>query len=63
MRDLFFKLFAKSHFNTGIAITAFSPSHIIYLLLIAACIVGGALLLKRKSMETKEKQKLVELND
>ena len=55
MRDLFFKLFAKSHFNTGIAITAFSPSHIIYLLLITACIVGVALLLKRKSMETKEK--------
>ena len=34
MRDLFFKLFEMSHFNTGIKITPFSVSHIVYMILI-----------------------------
>ena len=40
MRDLFFKLFEMSHFNTGISITAFSIPHIIYLGLIFGTIVA-----------------------
>ena len=55
MRELFFKLFADSHFNTGIMITAFSLPHIIYILLIGGGIVAGSLLLKNKSMQTKDK--------
>ncbi len=55
MRDLFIKLFAQSHFNTGIKLEAFSLSHIVYILLIAGGIVAGALLLKNKSAEKKEK--------
>lgn len=34
MRELFFKLFAMSHFDTGISITAFSIPHFVYLFLI-----------------------------
>ena len=34
MRDLFFKLFEASHFDTGIRITPFSGAHIVYLILI-----------------------------
>ena len=34
MRDLFFKLFEMSHFDTGIKITAFSVPHIVYMVLI-----------------------------
>lgn len=55
VRDLFFKLFEMSHFNTGISVTAFSVSHIVYLLLIAGGIVFGALMLKGKSLDAKEK--------
>ena len=55
MRELFLKLFEQSHFNTGISITPFSLSHIVYLILIAGGIVLGAYLLKNKSVEKKEK--------
>ena len=55
MRNLFLKLFEKSHFNTGIAITAFSLSHIIYLVLIAGAIVGGYFLLRKKDEDGKVK--------
>lgn len=55
MRDLFFKLFQDSHFNTGISVTAFSLSHIVYLVLIFGGIACGAVALKNKSDETKEK--------
>ncbi len=55
MRDLFFKLFASSHFNTGISITAFSLPHIVYLILIFGGIVAASLLLKDKTAERKEK--------
>ena len=34
MRDLFFKIFEMSHFNTGISVTAFSIPHFVYLALI-----------------------------
>ena len=55
MRDLFFKLFAKSWFNTGISITAFSIPHIIYLVLIFGGIALTAFLIKNKEMNAKEK--------
>lgn len=53
MRDLFFRLFEESHFDTGIKVTAFSPSHIIYLLIIIGSIVGGYFLLRNSTMERK----------
>ena len=55
MRELFFNLFKSSHFNTGISITAFSLSHLVYLLLIGGAIVGGYFLLRNKSEEGKMK--------
>ncbi|MBQ3116290.1 MAG: YwaF family protein [Clostridia bacterium] len=55
MRNLFFKLFEMSHFNTGISITAFSLSHIIYILLIAGAIVGLYLGFRKKNDDKKEK--------
>lgn len=55
MRDLFFKLFEMSHFDTGIKITAFSVPHIVYMVLIIGAIVGAWLVLRKKSEETKTK--------
>ena len=55
MRNLFLNLFKSSHFNTGISITAFSISHIIYLVLIIGGIVGGYLWLRKKDESCKEK--------
>ena len=55
MRDLFMNLFKSSHFNTGISVTAFSLSHIVYLILIIGAIVGGYFLLKNKDDSGKEK--------
>lgn len=55
MRDLFFKLFEMSHFNTGISITAFSIPHIIYLGLIFGTIVALWLFLRRRDDASKEK--------
>ena len=55
MRDLFFKLFEMSHFNTGISVTAFSVSHIVYLLLIVGAIVGLYFAFRNKPIETKER--------
>lgn len=55
MRDLFFKIFADSYFGTGISITAFSLTHIVYLILIFGGIVAAWLLLRHKSPEAKEK--------
>ena len=40
MRDLFFKLFEMSHFDTGITITPFSLPHNVYLVLIFGGIIG-----------------------
>ncbi len=53
MRELFFKIFADSWFNTGIKITAFSVPHIVYMLLIFGIIVLAWLCLHRRSGETK----------
>lgn len=55
MRELFFFLFKPSHFNTGIAVTAFSVSHIIYLILIIGSIIGLYFLLRNKAAEQKKK--------
>ncbi len=55
MRELCFKLFEKSHFNTGIAITPFSLPHIVFIVLIAGSIVALWLSAKGKSTESKQK--------
>ncbi len=55
MRELFFKLFAKSHFNTGISITAFSIPHLVWFLLITGTVVLLHCLFAKKSEEKKEK--------
>ena len=55
MRDLFFKLFEMSHFNTGITITPFSPAHIVYLVLILGGIALTWYCFKNKTAQKKEK--------
>ena len=55
MRDLFFKLFAVSYFNTGIYISAFSITHIVYLFLIFGGIFATAYFMRNKSDEAKER--------
>lgn len=55
MRDLFFELFALSHFDTGIKITPFSIAHIVYLVLIFGGIVAAWFYLRHKSTATKER--------
>ena len=55
MRNLFIKLFEMSHFNTGISITPFSISHIVYLVLIFGGIVIGWLAFRNQVSEKKEK--------
>lgn len=54
MRELFFKLFEMSHFNTGITITAFSIPHFVYLFLIFGGIVLAWRLLRNKNAQKKE---------
>lgn len=55
MRELFFKLFEMSHFDTGISVTAFSVSHIVYMLLIAGAIVGLYFGFRNAPLEKKKK--------
>ena len=55
MRDLFFKLFEMSHFNTGIQITPFSVSHIVYMVLIFGGIFLGWLCLRNRDGGKREK--------
>ena len=55
MRELFFKLFSKSHFNTGISITAFSVSHLVWLAIIIGTIVLLHCLFNKKGEDKKEK--------
>ena len=55
MRELFFELFGLSHFDTGITITAFSLSHIVYLILIVGAIVGTYYLMRKRPMEDRVK--------
>ena len=54
MRDLCFKLFEMSHFNTGIKITAFSIPHIVYMVLIFGSVIGLYFLFRNKAAEKKE---------
>lgn len=53
MRDLFFKLFEESHFDTGIKVTPMSIPHVVYLVLIIGAIVGGYFLLRKATKERK----------
>ena len=55
MKELFTKLLADSHFDTGIKITAFSIPHLVYLVLIFGAIIGAWCILKKKSIHAKEK--------
>ena len=55
MRNLFIKLFEMSHFNTGISITPFSISHIVYLVLIFGSIILGWLCFRKTTAEKQEK--------
>lgn len=55
MRELFFKLFADSHFNTGIQITPFSVAHIVYMVLIFGGIILGWLCLRKQDGGKREK--------
>lgn len=55
MRNLFIKLFEMSHFDTGISITPFSISHIIYMVLIFGGIVIGWLAFRNKTDSAKTK--------
>ncbi|MBR7181375.1 MAG: YwaF family protein [Clostridia bacterium] len=53
MRELFFYLFKKSHFETGIKITPFSVAHIVYLVLIIGGIIAAYCYFRNKSEEQK----------
>jgi len=55
MRDLFFKLFEMSHFDTGIKVTAFSIPHIVYMVLIIGGIIAAWVLCHNKDFDKKEK--------
>lgn len=55
MRDFLIKVFGWKVNEGGITIELFSIWHILYILIIAGSIVGGAFLLKGKSEKTKEK--------
>lgn len=55
MRELFFKLFEMSHFNTGIKITPFSAAHLVYMFLIFGGIALAWYLLRDKDDSKKEK--------
>lgn len=55
MRELFFKLFASSIFDTGIQLTPFSPAHIVYLILIGGGITLAYLGLRHADEARKEK--------
>ena len=53
MRELFFKIFAGSWFNTGIKITPFSMAHIAWMVLIFGGITLAWLCLRNKSDKSK----------
>ena len=59
MREFCFKLFRSSFFDTGLEVTAFSVSHIAYLVLIFGGIIAGYFLLRNKPEQTKVKALLV----
>ncbi len=51
MRELFFKLFKDSHFDTGISVTPFSVAHIVYLLIIFGAVAALYFAMRGKSYE------------
>lgn len=53
MRELFFRLFEMSHFDTGIQITAFSLPHLVYAVLIGGGICGCYFAFRHKQMSQK----------
>ena len=55
MRELCMKLFEMSHFDSGIQITPFSVSHIVYMVLIFGGIGAGYFLLHNKAAAQREK--------
>lgn len=55
MRELFFKLFEMSHFDTGISVTAFSLPHFVYAFLILGGILTIHFLNRKQSVQQKEK--------
>jgi uncharacterized membrane protein YwaF len=55
MRELFFKIFADSFFNTGIQITPFSIAHIVYMVLIFGGITLAWVCLRNQDAAKKEK--------
>ncbi len=55
MRDLFTKLFAQSHFDTGIRVTPFSPAHLVYLALVFGSFIFLYLRYRDRQMQEKEK--------
>lgn len=55
MRNFFFKLFRDVPFGTSVEISSFNIWHILYLAAIFGCIIGGAFVLRKKSMDVKEK--------
>lgn len=55
MRDLFFKLFQSTPFDTGITVTPFSVFHFVYLIIIAGAITGLYLGFRGRSTEKKHK--------
>ena len=55
MRELFFKLFEQSHFNTNIQIEPFNLSHIAYMLIIFGSIVGAYFALRKGTKAEQER--------
>ena len=55
MRELFFKLFQMSHFDTGIKVSAFSVPHLVYMVLILGAIFLLWKLNHNKDMDKKDK--------
>ena len=55
MRDFLFKVFADSFFGTGMSVTAFSISHIAYLVLIFGATVVLALSIRKKDYDRRER--------
>ena len=56
MRNFFFKLFSDTPFiNGAVVIESFNIWHFLYIIVIIGGMIGGAFLLKDKTLETKEK--------
>ena len=55
MRELFFKLFEMSHFDSGIKITAFSIPHFVYMFLIFGGIFLAWWILRKKDAQAHDR--------